>query len=163
MTKTDPSDSTWRVAYNAQLHSILSGTALKLRLVFQPTIRAMTRYNPRQDEYNIDFDDTRDHAVLRWGEMILGATESLSSQIDRQTVQEPREWTDVADDIQEKATNQVYNAQMRRILMGIQPLPRTLSHLTETFETALTPHAIELNILWGLLFLNVKASILKLS
>jgi hypothetical protein len=163
MTRTDPSDSTWRAAYNAQLHSILSGTALKLCLVFQPTIRAMTRYNPRQDEYDVDFDNTRDHAVLRWREMILGATESLSSQIDRQTVQESREWSTVADDIQEKASNQIYNAQMRRILMGIQPLPRTLSNLTDTFETALTPHTVELNILWGLLYLNVKASIPKLS
>ena len=123
----------------------------------------MTRYNPRQDEYEIDFDDTRDHAVLRWREMILGATESLSSQIDRQTVQEYREWRTVADDIHEMASNQIYNAQMRRILMGIQPLPRTLSNLTDMFETALIPHTIELNILWGLLYLNVKAGILKLS
>jgi hypothetical protein len=161
MTRTDPSESTWRAAYNAQLHSISSGTALKLRLVFPPSIRAMTRYNPRQDEYDIDFDDTRDHASLRWREMVLGATEALSSNIDRQTVQEPREWSNVADDIQEKASDQIYNAQMRRLLMGIQPLPRTLSNLADTFETALAPHAVELNILWGLLYLNVKASILK--
>src|ERR1700728_3331952 len=100
MTRTDPSDSKWRAAYNAQLHSILSGTALKICLVFQPTVRAMTHYNPRQDEYDIDFDDTRDHAVLRWKEMVLAATETLSSTIDRQTVQEPREWKDVAEDIQ---------------------------------------------------------------
>jgi hypothetical protein len=159
MTRTDPSDSTWRVVYNAQLQSILSSTPLKIRLVFEPTTQAMTRYNPRQDEYDVDFDDTRDHAVLRWKEMVLGAIESLSSTIDRQTIQEPREWSSVADDIQEKATNQIYNSQMRRLLMGIQPLPRTLFNLTDTFQTALNPYTIELNSLWGLLYLNVKVRI----
>ncbi len=163
MTKTDPADSSWRVAYNAQLQSILSATALKIRLAFQPAVQAMTRYNPKQDEYDVDFDDTRDHAVLRWKEMVLAAIESLSSMTDRQTVQEPREWRDVADDIQEKATNHIYSAQMRRTLMGIQPLPKTLANLTDTFETALHPNVVQLNIIWGLVYLNVKVSILKLS
>jgi hypothetical protein len=116
----------------------------------------MSRYNPRQDEYDLDFDDTRDHAVLRWKEMIQAAGSSLSSTIDRQTVQEAREWSNVAEDIQEKATNQIYDSHMRRLLMTIQPLPRTLFNLTDTFQTALSPHTIELNTLWGLLYLNVK-------
>lgn len=156
MTITNPSEYTRRAVYNAQLQSILSDTVLNIRLAFQPPKVTMGRFNVRIDEYDVDFDDTRDHAVLRWKEMVLGACESLSSAVDRQTVQEPRNWEAVTEDIQERANGPTCNATTRRILLGIQPLPRTLFNLSDTFTTALAPHDIELNILWGLLFLNIK-------
>jgi hypothetical protein len=155
---TDRSKSSWPVTYSAQLQSILSGTTLKIRLAFKPSIRAMSRFNVRIDEWDVDFEDPRDHAALRWTEIVLGACESLSSPADRQTVQEPREWDAVTKDIQEKASDPSY-AQMRRTLLGLKPVPQTLFSLTSTFASALEPHEIEFNILWGLLFLNIKVSI----
>jgi hypothetical protein len=158
MTKTDPSDSTWRAVYNAQLQLIPSGAALKILIAYKPTITAMSRFNARDDEYDVDFENTRDHAVVRWKEIVLGACESLSSPADRHTVQEPRDWEAVAEDIKEKAMDPIYSTQMRRTLLGIQLLPQTLYNLSSTFTLALTPHTIELNVLWGLLFLNIKVS-----
>jgi len=159
MTRTDLSESRWRAAYNARLQSIFSGTALKIRLVISPAIRTMNRYNPRQDEYDLDFDDTRKHAVLRWGEMVKAATESLSSPVDRATVLEPRDWSAVAEEIKERASDQSCNATMKKTLHTIQPLPKSLSNLTSSFTDVLAPYEIELNILWGLLFLNIKVRI----
>ena len=159
MTRTDPSESKWRATYNAQLQSIISGTALKIRLAISPAIRAMNRYNPKQDEYDLDFEDTRKHAIVRWGEMVKAATESLSSPVDRATVLEPRDWNNVADEIRERASDQTCNAAMRKTLHTILPLPKSLSNLTSSFTDVLAPHKIELNIIWGLLFLNIKVSI----
>lgn len=159
MTRTDPSESKWRAAYNARLQSILSETALKIRLTISPAFKTMNRYNPRQDEYDLDFEDTRKHAVLRWGEMVKAATDSLSSPVDRGTVLEPRDWSAVAEEIKERASDQACNATMRKTLHTIQPLPKSLSNLTSSFTDVLAPYKIEFNILWGLLFLNIKVSI----
>ena len=105
------------------------------------------------------FEGTREHAILRWGEMVSGTCDSLSSPVDRQTVQEPRDWISVFEYIKEKAADQTYNAAMRRTLFGIQPLPKSMSNLTSSFADVLAPHTIELNVLWGLLYLNIKVSI----
>jgi hypothetical protein len=115
----------------------------------------MNSYSIRQDEYDVDFDDTRSHTALRWREMVQAASESLSP-VDQKIVHEPRDWVDVAEDIQRMATDHRFPASMRRTLMGIQPLPRTLSNLTKSFAYELTPETIELNSLWGLMYLNVK-------
>jgi len=159
MTRTDPSESKWRADLYAQLQSILTGTTLDVRLAFSPESRTMLRYNPRQDEYDVDFEDTRQLAVLRWEEMVTAACESLSSPVDRQLVQEPRDSMAVADDIKEKASDQTCTASMRRTLMTIVSLPKSLSNLTSSFIEVLAPHNIEFNILWGLLFLNIKVSV----
>ena len=155
MTITNTSESTWRAVYSDQLQSILSSTALKIRLGFEPTVVAMSHFNMLIDEYDVDFDNTCDHAALRWREMVSGACESLSAR-DRQTVQASHSWESVTEDIQEKAADQKHDSTTRRILMGLQPLPRTLYNLCETFTLALDPHEIELNIIWGLLFLIIK-------
>lgn len=73
--------------------TLYPGKHLELPQHDTATFRAtgnMNRYNPGQDEYDVDFEDTREHAVLRWGQMVSSTCDSLSSRIDRQTVQEPR-------------------------------------------------------------------------
>jgi hypothetical protein len=111
-----------------------------------PAFGSMNRYNPGKDNYDVDFEDTREHAVLRWGEMVSNTCDSLSSRIDRQTVQEPRDWISVSEYIREKASDQTYNAAMGRILLGIQLLPKSMSNLTSSFAEVLAPHTIELNV-----------------
>jgi hypothetical protein len=118
----------------------------------------MPRYNPKQDENDFDLENTRTLTVWRWKEMVNAACDSLTSIVDRQTVQEPRDWKTVAEDIREKASDQTCSVSMRRTLLGLVSLPMSLANITSSFTDVLAPYTIELKVLWGLLFLNVKVS-----
>jgi hypothetical protein len=158
MTRTRSTDVTQRVDDYSELDTIPAASSLDIQLARPYPIRAMSLFNPKQDEYDVNFDDTRDHAVLRWNEMAKAASDSLSSPIDRQTVHEPRDYDMIAREIKAKASDPSFSSGMRRTLIGIQPLPRSLSNLTGSFTSVLEPQTIDVNILWGLLYLNIKVS-----
>jgi hypothetical protein len=47
---------------------------------------------------------------------------------------------------------------MKRLMTKIHPLPRSLSRLTVTFTNIIIPYEVHFDLLWGILYLNLKAS-----
>lgn len=87
--------------------------------------------------------------------MIKAYAQSLAPA-DEKMVLASREWSTVQTEVQEKGRSQSTPLGMRRLLMQIQPLPRSLFNLTGAFLQAILPQTVELNMLWGLLLLNVQ-------
>ena len=66
------------------------------------------------------------------------------------------DWELLADEIQRKLKDPASAPVAKRQMARIQPLPRTLSSLTQSFEKTLSPHEVEFGLLWGLIYLNLR-------
>ncbi|KAH0564815.1 hypothetical protein GP486_001804 [Trichoglossum hirsutum] len=118
------------------------------------TRKGVTR---RKDAYDVDFSDTRAFAAYRWTDIMRATAEKLA-QLDCETAPEYCDWESLADEIQKKLTNQGSTIAMKRQLRRIQPFPRVLSALVQQFEGLVAPHQLKFDLLWGLIYLNLRLS-----
>ena len=78
--------------------------------------------------------------------------------LDRAKVCQPRGWQKVQSGIRKLITENERLPATTRLLTQIIPLPRTLSILVGQFEGAVHPCVPEVNIIWGMTELIIKAS-----
>jgi hypothetical protein len=83
----------------------------------------------------------------------------LIPSVDWEKITEPRDWQVVHLDIRKRGNAQGVPAVTKRILNHIQPLPRSLTNLTSIFTSEILPFEADFNVLWGLLYLNIKVSL----
>lgn len=70
-----------------------------------------------------------------------------------------RDWQAVHLDLQNKACNPGVSPTYKRLLNRIQPFPRTLGDLTRIFTTIVKPCEPDVNVIWGVLDLNISVSL----
>jgi hypothetical protein len=85
-------------------------------------------------------------------------SERSNAHIDLEIVAKCTEWSDLQEEIQANLTDAVSTAVMKRHMTKIHPLPRSLSRLTMTFTNIIIPYEVQFDLLWGILYLNLKAS-----
>jgi hypothetical protein len=78
--------------------------------------------------------------------------------LDRAKVCQPRAWLKVQSGIRKLITETERLPTITRLLTQIIPLPRTLATLVGQFEGAVHPSVPEVNIIWGMTDLIIKAS-----
>ncbi|CZR55427.1 uncharacterized protein PAC_05315 [Phialocephala subalpina] len=115
----------------------------------------------RLDEYDVDFSDTRTFSVLRWADTVKTSTDRLTAS-DLQIASKYTEWQDLASEIQAKLTESPSTPLIRRQIVKIQPLPHALASLTRKFSNLVTPEEVNFEIIWGLVYLNLKLSYLSI-
>lgn len=123
--------------------------------------------------------DTRAFAIQRWEDAVLAVqqTQSITGKyhlslcgvsrreqmeakalcIDWDIVAGPWDWQAVLKEIQKRGTEREATGVTKRLLNHLQPLPRSLNNLVNTFTSAVQPAVPRFNVLWGLLYLNIKA------
>jgi len=82
-------------------------------------------------------------------------TKSLT--IDWEKITEPWDWQSVHKEIQRRGNEREATGVTKRLLNHLQPLPRSLNNLINTFTSAIQPSVPNFNVLWGLVYLNIKA------
>lgn len=70
----------------------------------------------------------------------------------------PREWQTIYSELEGRRVDSKTGPTMKRLIRGIQPLPRSLETLVVKFAKSIKPQAVDYSALWGLMHLNVKAS-----
>ena len=65
-------------------------------------------------------------------------------------------WHDIKDEIQAKLSDSSSTQIMKRQMSRIQALPSILVKLTMTFDGLIMPFDVKFEILWGLIYLNLK-------
>ncbi len=76
---------------------------------------------------------------------------------DSTSVTKQRDDTTISADIEKWWANSSHESQ-NRFLLQIKPVPRAFKTFSSSFLEALKRQDIELNTLWGLLFLNIQVS-----
>lgn len=59
-------------------------------------------------------------------------------------------------DIRKKLTDLKAPTSIRKAAGQLQPLPRTMDALIQSFLDAADPMEVEFNVLWGLIYLNIQ-------
>lgn len=111
----------------------------------------------RPDEYEVDFSDTREFAVWRWND-ILGTAARRLSPADQKICAKFSEWSDLMEEIQSKLTDPASTPVMKRLMTKIHPLPRFLSTLARLFTKTISPREVSFDLLWGVIYINLKLS-----
>jgi len=78
--------------------------------------------------------------------------------LDRAKVCEPRDWLKVQTGIRKLITENERFPTTTRLLTNLIPLPRSLANLVVRFEGAVHPSVPDVNIIWGMTDLIIKAS-----
>ncbi|KAH8602769.1 hypothetical protein B0O99DRAFT_587847 [Bisporella sp. PMI_857] len=115
------------------------------------------KFSSRDEDYDVDFNDTRKFAVLRWEDLLKGMAEKLTNE-DRQVITRFREWQTLTAEIQSKVTDSVASPAMKREMSKIHQLPRNLGFLAKEFMNLVKPNNISFELLWGLIYLNLRHS-----
>jgi hypothetical protein len=68
----------------------------------------------------------------------------------------PRNWQTLHTEIRTRAADLRTAPATRRLLNNMQPLPRSLLNLLQTFAAAISPLTADFKVLWGLMDLNIK-------
>jgi hypothetical protein len=76
--------------------------------------------------------------------------------LDGETISEPQDWHTVERDIRKILADSKATPITKRLLIQIIPLPRSLDTLVTQFTAAINPFDADVNILWGLIDLNIK-------
>jgi hypothetical protein len=77
--------------------------------------------------------------------------------LDREKISEPQDWQTVLSDIRKIIADPQTLPVAKRLLTHIVPLPRSLATLVTQFAGALHPFEADVNVIWGLVDLNIKA------
>jgi hypothetical protein len=128
------------------------------------------------DEFDVDFEyvdsaeiaaanadlivsrDTSAFVAWRYQDIITIITDGLNEQ-DQLVVQEHRSWQDLVVEIRKMMTDPKSSGSVRRLMASIQPLPRSMATLNGSFISAVAPHSVQFDFLWGMVYLNLKVVI----
>lgn len=111
----------------------------------------------RLDEYDVDFSDTRRFAVFRWKD-ILNSISGRLPKSDLDIASKYHDWQDLSSEIQGKIMDPASTALVKRNMSRIQQLPSVLATLLRNFSSLLVPFEVKFDLLWGLVYLNLKLS-----
>lgn len=129
----------------------------------------------RVDEFDVDFEyvdclqvvlanadllassDTSAFVAWRYQDIITIITDGLNEE-DQLLVQEHRTWQDLVAEIRKMMMDPKSSAPVRRLMASIQPLPRSMATLNGSFISAVAPHSVQFDFLWGMVFLNLKVA-----
>lgn len=67
-------------------------------------------------------------------------------------------WQDIATEIEARVKDSSSTTTMKRQMPRIQTFPNVLAKLTMTFDKLIFPSKVKFDLLWGLIYLNLKAS-----
>jgi hypothetical protein len=130
----------------------------------------------KADEFDVDFEyvdspktttanadlfvsrDTSAFVAWRFQDIINIITDGLGEQ-DQLVVQEPRTWQDLVAEIRKMMMDPKSSGSVRRLMASIQPLPRSMATLNGSFISAVAPHSVQFDFLWGMVYLNLKVAI----
>lgn len=112
---------------------------------------------PRIDEYDVDFSDTKIFTVQRWEDILKIASERLSAS-DHQIAAKYVDWQELSTEIQTKFADSSASPVVKRQFAKIQPLPHVLATLMRIFSALVAPHEVNYELIWGLVYLNLKLS-----
>lgn len=111
----------------------------------------------REDEEDIDFNDTRKFASQSYKFAVDAVKQNLSTA-DSETISEPQDLHTVESNIRKILADSKTSIFTKRLLIKIIPFPRSLDTLLTQFTAAINPFDADVNILWGLIDLNIKLS-----
>ncbi len=92
---------------------------------------------------------------VRWVSIFLEKGQGLKNA-DHKVVAKYNDWQDLVEEIHGKLTDSASTPAMKRLLGRIQPLPRLLSTLTRRFASLVAPSDVRFDLVWGLIYLNLK-------
>lgn len=78
---------------------------------------------------------------------------------DRKTIREERDWLTIQSEIIRKRDDRMTTARTRKLINQLHGVPRTLYSLTVQFEKLIHPETVPIQVLWGLLYLNIRVCI----
>lgn len=123
---------------------------------------ALQRYNGVVDFVKANLSAAGEPFPSRQGKFAMSPIDA--DLLDQTKVCEPRDWLKVQSGIRklitenEKLPKTSRNPTTTRLLTQIIPLPRTLANLVVRFEGAVHPSVPDVNIIWGMTDLIIKAS-----
>ncbi len=94
----------------------------------------------------------------RYHDIIAIITDGLNEE-DQLLVQEHRTWQDLMTETRRMMVDPKSSATVRRLMATIQPLPRSMATLNGSFISAVAPHSVQFDFLWGMVYLNLKVGI----
>ena len=77
--------------------------------------------------------------------------------VDLNSAAEYLHWQDIATEIEAKVEDSSSTNIMKRQMGRIQTFPNVLARLTMTFDKLILPLEVKFDLLWGLIYLNLKA------
>jgi len=101
--------------------------------------------------------DTTAIAVQRYEDIVATISETLNKE-DQLVIQEHRTWQGLVSEIRGKLMDPDSSASLRRSMSSIQPLPRSIGTLNDSFISAVSPQNIQFDFLWGMFYLNLKVA-----
>jgi hypothetical protein len=104
-----------------------------------------------------DYRNTSAFVAWRYQDIIDIISDTLSEE-DQLVCKEHRTWQDLLTEIRKKVTDPKSSAAIRRVMASIQPLPRSMATLNDSFISALTPQPVQFDFLYGLVYLNLKVA-----
>jgi hypothetical protein len=104
------------------------------------------------------YSDTRGFAIFRLRD-VLNSGGAILSPSDQKTASKYYGWHEVVMEIQGKLTDTSSTRDMKRQMGRIQPFPRTLNTLTQAFESLVVPYPVKFDVLWGMVYLNLKVTL----
>jgi hypothetical protein len=102
--------------------------------------------------------DTSAFVAWRYQDIITIITDGLNEE-DQLLVQDSRTWQDLVVEIRRMMVDPKTSASVRRLMASIQPLPRSMATLNGSFISAVAPHSVQFDFLWGMVYLNLKVAI----
>jgi hypothetical protein len=102
--------------------------------------------------------DTRGFAIFRLRD-VLNSAGAILSPSDQKIASKYHGWHEVVTEIQGKLIDPSSTRDMKRQMGRIQPFPRTLNTLTQAFESLVVPHPVKFDVLWGMVYLNLKVNV----
>lgn len=102
--------------------------------------------------------DTREFVVRRWDDISTTAISRLSPD-DQKLAGDYLYSQDLQHEIQSKLNDSSSTQIMKRQMNRILSFPGVLARLTMTFERLTKPIDVKFDVLWGLIYLNLKVRV----
>jgi hypothetical protein len=99
--------------------------------------------------------DTRRFALQRWKDILRNTSERLLPS-DLEIASKYHDWQDLSSEIQSKIKDPASTTPVIKHMGRIQPLPSVLAALFRNFSNLLAPFVIKFDLVWGIVYLNLK-------
>ena len=108
-----------------------------------------------ETSFSKKFRDTREFVTRRWDDISTTAKSRLSTE-DQKFASDYLYWQDIHHEVQAKLNDSSSTQIMKRQMNRILSFPGFLAKLTMNFERLTEPIPVNFEILWGLIYLNLK-------
>ncbi|PVH79053.1 hypothetical protein DL98DRAFT_633450 [Cadophora sp. DSE1049] len=129
------------------------------------------------DIHNLDLSDPLQFAVFRWTDSSTSSWNPLPpsgtawllshiiikmkvTSLDREIVDRFGSWTALANEINSILISPASTPEVKRHMAKVHSLPRSIFTLTSRLEQSVSPHDLDFRMLWGLIYMILKLTIL---